>query len=413
MQERSLKVYEADKTFFSKITNTLNRFLAPGKMGLNSVIISMKRNNLLKNYENYIKDEKDNNKKGSLSKKYEESYTLYLEAIDKNVIEAIYKKVRNNMATEFEKRALSDYYMIIHVKESNYMEYKYKKQKFLIELDYENIKATGKGKLINRYNDFYFEKIESLYKNIIKQYSIKLAENLTEKEQIEVYDKIFATLDEYVIKVLPEMIKREPTKDLYIDIKEEYEKYKKYSSNKLAQNDVIEKNTILLGISRKLFTHSLPLAIAEKCYLKLINDARDLIIDTRLQKKKEKAYEQLLNLIDEFNLKILSTKVYWDNNAQKQAYREFWKKYQEIDKMEDSKEKAKKREILFIRDDLSKVLQNQNKYAKLINFYKSHLVELGNMRQLAPKATTLDEGIYIKGLEKKKSRAKKSRVKGK
>lgn len=412
MQERSLKVYEADKTFFSKITNTLNRFLTPGKMGLNGVIISMKRNNLLKNYENYIKDEKDN-KKGTLSKKYEESYTLYLEAIDKNVIEAIYKKVKNNMATEFEKRALSDYYMIIHVKESNYMEYKYKKQKFLIELDYENIKTAGKGKLLNRYNDFYFEKIESLYKNIIKQYSIKLAENLTEKEKIEVYDKIFATLDEYVTNVLPEKIKREPTKDLYIDIKEEYANYKKYSNNKLAQNDVIEKNTILLGISRKLFTHSLPLAIAEKCYLKLINDARDLIIDTRLQKKKEKAYEQLLNLIDEFNLKILSTKVYWDNNAQKQAYREFWKTYQEIDKIENTKEKAKKREILFVRNDLSQVRQNEKKYEKLINFYKSRLVQLGDMKKLKSKASTLEEGIYIKGLEKKRSKTKKSKVKGK
>lgn len=412
MQERSLKVYEADKTFFSKITNTLNRFLTPGKMGLNGVIISMKRNNLLKNYENYIKDEKDN-KKGTLSKKYEESYTLYLEAIDKNVIEAIYKKVKNNMATEFEKRALSDYYMIIHVKESNYMEYKYKKQKFLIELDYENIKAAGKGKLLNRYNDFYFEKIESLYKNIIKQYSIKLAENLTEKEKIEVYDKIFATLDEYVTKVLPEKIKMNPAKDLYIDIKEEYENYRNYSNNKLAQNDVIGKNTILLGISRKLFTHSLPLAIAEKCYLKLINDARDLITDTRLQKKKEKAYEQLLNLIDEFNLKILSTKVYWDNNAQKQAYREFWKKYQEIDKIEDAKEKAKKREILFVRNDLSQVRQNENKYEKLINFYKSRLVELGDMKRLNSKASTLEDKVYIKGLEKKKSKTKRSKVKGK
>lgn len=412
MQERSLKVYEADKTFFSKITNTLNRFLTPGKMGLNGVIISMKRNNLLKNYENYIKDEKDN-KKGSLSKKYEESYTLYLEAIDKNVIEAIYKKVKNNMATEFEKRALSDYYMIIHVKESNYMEYKYKKQKFLIELDYENIKTAGKGKLLSRYNEFYFEKIESLYKNIIKQYSIKLAENLTEKEKIEVYDKIFATLDEYVTKVLPEKIKMNPAKDLYIDIKEEYENYRNYSNNKLAQNDVIGKNTILLGISRKLFTHSLPLAIAEKCYLKLINDARDLITDTRLQKKKEKAYEQLLNLIDEFNLKILSTKVYWDNNAQKQAYREFWKKYQEIDKIEDAKEKAKKREILFVRNDLSQVRQNENKYEKLINFYKSRLVELGDMKRLNSKASTLEDKVYIKGLEKKKSKTKRSKVKGK
>jgi len=303
--------------------------------------------------------------------------------------------------------------MIIHVKESNYMEYKYKKQKFLIDLDYENVKETGKAKLINKYDDFYFEKIESLYKNIIKQYSIKLAENLTEKEKNEVYEKIFETLDEYVIKILPEKIKREPAKELYIDVKAEYENYKKYSNNKLAQNDIIQKNTILLGISRKLFTHSLPLTIAEKCYVKLIKDARDLIIDTRLQKKKEKAYEQLLNLIDEFNLKILSTKVYWDNNDQKQAYREFWKKYQEIDKIEDNSEKERKREILFIRSDLAQVRQNENKYEKLINFYKSRLVELKNMKRLNPKATTLKEGVYIKGLEKKKSKTKRAKVKGK
>ena len=148
-------------------------------------------------------------------------------------------------------------------------------------------------------------------------------------------------------------------------------------------------------------------------YLKIINDARDLITDTRLQKKKEKAYEQLLNLIDEFNLKILSTKVYWDNNAQKQAYREFWKKYQEIDKIEDAKEKAKKREILFVRNDLSQVRQNENKYEKLINFYKSRLVELGDMKRLNSKASTLEDKVYIKGLEKKKSKTKRSKVKGK
>ena len=57
MEEKSLKVYDTEKTFFSKITNTLNKILAPGKMGLNSMIISMKRNNVLKNYEHYIERE--------------------------------------------------------------------------------------------------------------------------------------------------------------------------------------------------------------------------------------------------------------------------------------------------------------------------------------------------------------------
>lgn len=410
MQEKSLKVYEADKTFFSKITNTLNRFLTPGKMGINGVIISIKRNNLLKNYENYVKEEKESNKKGTLSKKYEESYTLYLEAIDKNVIEAIYKKVKNGNATEYEKKALSDYYMIIHLKDDDYMEYKYKKQKFLIDLDYECVKDTNKNKLLEKFSTFYCDKIESLYKNIIKQYSIKLAENLSEKEKNDIYEKIFVTLDEYIVKVLPEKMKKDPTKEIYIDVKPEYESYVKFSNNKLAQNDTIEKNMILLGISRKLFTHSLPLTIAEQCYLKLIEDTRSLLVDTRLPKKKEKSYEQLLDLIEEYNLKILSTKVYWDNNESKQQFREFWKKYQELENITDKKEKAKQREILFIRDELTKARKNEKKYEKLISLYKSKLVDLGVLKRMTNKCTTLDNGIYIKGMEKK-SKTKKARVK--
>ena len=165
MEEKSLKVYDTEKTFFSKITNTLNKILAPGKMGLNSMIISMKRNNVLKNYENYTQNEKNSDRKGMLLKKYEESYSLYLEAIDKNVIENIYKKVKNNTATEFEKNALSKYYMVIHIKDNDYTEYKYKKHKFLLELDNENIEVLGKEKLIKRYNEFYCDKMESLYTN--------------------------------------------------------------------------------------------------------------------------------------------------------------------------------------------------------------------------------------------------------
>ena len=226
MEEKSLKVYDTEKTFFSKITNTLNKILAPGKMGLNSMIISMKRNNVLKNYENYIQNEKSSDRKGMLLKKYEESYSLYLEAIDKNVIENIYKKVKNNTATEFEKNALSKYYMVIHIKDNDYTEYKYKKQKFLLELDNENIEVLGKEKLIKRYNEFYCDKMESLYKNIIKQYSVKLAENLTDKEKNEVYDKIFFTLDEYITSILPKKMEKDPTKEIYVEIKDEYDKYK-------------------------------------------------------------------------------------------------------------------------------------------------------------------------------------------
>ena len=55
-------------------------------------------------------------------------------------MDSIYKKVKNNTATDFEKNALSKYYGVISLKENEYVEYKYRKQKFLIELDNENVK---------------------------------------------------------------------------------------------------------------------------------------------------------------------------------------------------------------------------------------------------------------------------------
>ena len=115
MEEKSLRVYDADKTFFSKLGNTLTRLLTPGKMGFNGMLISIKRNNMLKCYENYIENEKNNDRKGMYLKKYEEAYSLYLDSIDKNVIDAIYKKVKSNSASEFEKNALSKYYNVIHI----------------------------------------------------------------------------------------------------------------------------------------------------------------------------------------------------------------------------------------------------------------------------------------------------------
>ena len=290
MEEKSLRVYDTEKTFFSKIGNTLTKILAPGKMGINGVLISMKRNNMLKSYENYIENEKNNDRKGVYLKKYEEAYSLYLDSIDKNIIDAIYKKVKNNTATEFEKNALSRYYNVIHLKDVDYVEYKNRKQKFLLELDNENVQNTGKAKVIKRFNTFYLDKIDNLYKNIIKQYSVKLLELNTESEKNEIYNKICSTIEEYVNDILPKKIEENPSKEVYIEINKEYDDYKQLRFNKADQNDVIEKNMILLGLSRRLFTHSLPLGVAEQCYNKLLNDLSNLIVDTRVPKKKERAY---------------------------------------------------------------------------------------------------------------------------
>ena len=403
MEERSLRIYDSEKTFFSKISNTISKLLIPTKIGINGMIISMKRNNILKAYEN-LNSLKEQDKKEVLTKKMDDTYALYLEAIDKYIMDSIYKKVKNETANEFEKEALSQYYMITHLKENNYTEYKYKKQIYLIGLDYQNV-LNDKEKLIERYKKFYCHEAESLYKGLLKHYSIRLADNITDAEKQEIYNKIFKTLEEYISNILP--IKFEIEKnDTYKEILEEFDNFDRFTVGKLDQNDVIEKNLILLGLSRKLFTHSLPLVVAEQCYVKLLKDARSLIVDTKVLRKQEKAYSLLINIIEEYNVKLLSTKIYWEKPAQREEYKKFWDKYKEVEKIKekDYDEYIKQKEILFIKSDLEKVYSNENKYFKIINFYKNKLVELGVMRKLYNSYTS--EGQYTKVEKGKKARKK-------
>ena len=408
MEERSLRIYNSEKTFFSKITNTISKLLIPTKIGINGMIIAIKRNNVLKSNET-LKSTENKEKKEILTKKMDEAYALYLESIDKYIMDSIYKKVRNDTATEFEKEALSQYYVITHLKESGYTEYKYKKQIYLIGLDYQNV-LNEKEKIIERYKKFYAEESENLYKGLLKHYSIRLADNITDGEKQEIYNKIFKTLEEYISNILP--IKFEIEKnDMYKEILDEFDKFDRFTVGKLDQNDVIEKNMILLGLSRKLFTHSLPLVVAEQCYIKLLKDVRSLIVDTKVLRKQEKAYSLLINIIEEYNAKLLSTKIYWEKPIQREEYKKFWNKYKEIEKIKNKNydEYIKQKEILFIKSDLNKLYANENKYYKIIKFYKNKLVELGVMRNLFN--SYISEGEYTKVKNKaKKTKAKREAV---
>ena len=390
MEEKSLRVY-ADKTFFTRITSTLTKMFIPTRIGLNTMAISMKRNSIIKNYEAYSDANED--KKEALEKKYEESYSLYLEAIDKYIMDSIYKKVKNDSASEFEKDALSKYYNIIKLKDNEYLEYKYKKQQYLLDLDYETVKESGKEKILNRYKQFYIDKIDSLYKGVLKHYSIKLADNLSSQDRNIIYEKIFATLEEYITDILPIKFEMDDQNSVYKKIIEEYSQFENYSVGKLDQNETIEKKMILIALSRNLFTHSLPLIVAEQCYIRLLKDVRSLIVDTKVAKKREKAYTLLIKLIEEYNVKLLSTKVYWDKPEKREQHKVFWKKYKELKKISNKKEYEKQKEILFIKSDLKQVYSNENKYYKIIKFYKDKLVSLGGMKELGNKCKTL-EGQY-------------------
>ena len=384
MEEKSLRITGTNTTFFNKITKTLTKMLIPTKIGINGMLISIKRNSLIKAYENYMKDTEDYNKE-ELEKKYEETYTVYLETLDKYVMDSIYKKVKNNTATEFEKDALSRYYEVTSLKEKEYMDYKYRKQKYLLELDKESVDVSTKEKIQEKYNKFYINKMDSLYKSILKNYSIKLADttNIYDSSKEWIYTKIFYTLEEYIQNILTLKMKIQPEEE-FKDIVDDYEKFESYTVGKLDTRDNIEKNMILLGISRKLFTHSIPLIVAQQCYEKLLKDARILVQDTKMAAKREKAYSMLINLIEDYNVRLLSTKVYWENMQERDKYKKFWDKYKEISKLKDTDfvEYIRQKEILFIKNDMKKIEDSKIDYSKITTYYKRKLVDYGVIREL-------------------------------
>lgn len=381
MEERSLRVVGTDKTFFNKLTNTLSKLLIPTQIGINGMRISIKRNALLKAFEATI-DGAKSDEQDEIEKKYEDAYTAYLETLDKYVLDTIYKKVKNNTASQVESLALSQYYKIVQLKEAEYSEYKYKKQQYLIELDKENVQNSGKEKLIDRYQKFYASKQDTLYKGLLKSFSIKLADNTNvyAPSNDNVYEKIFETLEDYIKNILPLKIK-EPELEKVV---KDYEKYEKFAVGKLDAKDNIEKNMLLLGISRNLFTHSLPLVVAEQCYKKLLKDARCLVQDTKTASKREKTYTLLLNLIEDYNVRLLSTKVYWDNTKEREDFKELYTQYKNIEKLKTTNfiEYIKQKEILFIKDDLKKIKEEKIDYSKLEKYYKRRLVDYGAMKEI-------------------------------
>lgn len=390
-QERSLKVLPENTTFFNKVSTTLTKLLIPTRVGINGIMINMKRNSVLKAYESYINAKENNyvDKTDSLKTKYDDTYTLYLESIDKYIMDSVYKKVKNNTASVFEKDALSNYYTIVHLKENEYLEYKYRKQKFLLDLDFQSINGTKKEKTVKRLSPIYIEKSDSIYKGLLKNYSVKLVDGVMASRinQIEIYKRIFELLEDYIKTILPLKIEVEG-KEKYSKILDDYENYERFNVGKLDEKDFLEKNMILLGLSRTLFTHSLPLVAAEQCYKKLLKDTRNLIASCKSDEKREKVYNMLLKLIEDYNVKLLSTKVYWDDVKERDSYKKFWEIYSNTNS-------SKEKEILALRRELYDTELEYQNYAKVRGFYKKKLVELGAMRTLKKSAKTR-KGYFTK-----------------
>ena len=374
MEERSLKVVDSNKTFFGKLSKTLSKIMIPTKIGINGIVINLKRNNLLKTYDAKNSNNINEEKKKVLDSKYQEAYSLYLEAIDKYIMDTVYKKVKTEVASDFEKEAMGNYYKVTILKEKEYIEYKYQKQKYLIELDYESLKLNAKEKVLIKFQKFYIEMMDSFYKGILKNYSVRLAECSRRAESgAEIYDKIFNLLDEYRTKILYLKL-QDKSNDLEEKISTELHGVEQFEIGKLDAKDYIERNMFLLGISRQLFTHSLPLVAVEQCYNKLLADTRKIIISTADEKNKMEAYNLLLDLLETYDIKLLSGKVYWEKIEDREKYKKFQAKYEKA-------ESAKAKEVLFLKHELS-TLKSNKENKQIIEFYKDRLISFGAMKNL-------------------------------
>ena len=69
VEEKSLKITGTNKTFITKLTTTINKILIPTKVGINGLLISTKRNSLIKAFDKFNSDEYEADEKDILEKK--------------------------------------------------------------------------------------------------------------------------------------------------------------------------------------------------------------------------------------------------------------------------------------------------------------------------------------------------------
>lgn len=270
---RSLVTYKPNNSAFSKINKFFSKILPKQKNNLNSIYISIKRNNIIKKYNLMLnsQDEID---------KFEEAYNLYIEALNDYIMNKIYKKVKLEIANDEEKNILSNYYYILKLKEDKYEEYSLRKQKYLLLLDYEN---TKEEKIFETYNKVYLYKLKEIYNNLLEIYDKK---NDTEN--------ILKTLEEYVEdSSLDELILESDLGKKYINQIEDY------NENNVIKR--IQKKEILLDISKTCFKDIISEETNNNIYKQIIGDLNNWLNQNLNDNNFKEVYNLLLEIIRKYN----------------------------------------------------------------------------------------------------------------
>jgi hypothetical protein len=381
MAELQLKVVNKNEDgFVGRAISNFSKVLYSSGNGFFKILLNSKRNSLIKVFEVYADYTKltDENKRNSVIEKYEKTYDSYMDLLEKYLKEAIYNKVQKGIGSIKENKILSEYYVIASLKGNEYVEYKKKRQLLLLDMDWDMILSTKSDRMVTKFKEFYITTTEQIYKSLMRHYSVLLTDAKYDKS--DKYEKIYDLIEDYIKIILPYKQDTEETRNII-------EAYKKYviQVDSYTNKDLnkIKKNLVILELSRQLFLHSLPMIAAEQCYIKLMKELRGLIVSVILDIDKFEFYQLLLDVIESYNMNVLSQKVYWDSPTLREDYKKFWDKFKELKKLEriDFDEYKRQREILFITYDTKFLNKSKKNYNQIKDYYRIRMVELNGLRK--------------------------------
>ena len=226
----SIELYKPNNSTLNKLSRFFLKMPIKPKEGLTSININHKRNSMIKKFKILVENKND-------QEKFNNYFNLYIEALNDCMMNKIYKRVKLEIANEYEKNILSEYYYILKLKEEHYDEYNCRKQKFLMNLDYENIESDKK----------IFDDFKIVYKyNINKIYSKLLNLKNTEND-VESNEYILNIIKEYNDdKFVGFILKDEGIEPYTYEITEDNSEINTAISNK-------QKYEIFLNIAKNIF----------------------------------------------------------------------------------------------------------------------------------------------------------------
>ncbi len=382
MAELQLKVVKnTDKGIFGKAINNFNKIFYSSGGNFFNIVMNTKRSSLLKAYSNAedIKSLKSESKQKAVSEKYEKAFENYLNTIERYITETVYTRVKKKVSNLKENQLLSEYYEINALKGNEYCEYRYRIQLMLLHIDWETVISTKSDIFINKYKKFYVGVVGQLYKSIMRHYAIQITNTPGEKEKV--FEKIYSLTENYIQDFLPYLEQSDENKLIVEAYKNYVEKIDTFARKDF--ND-IKRELHLLELSKKIFVYSLPTLAAEECYLSIMEKARTIISNTYISADKFETYCLLLDVIESYNYNVLSQKVVWDNDEEKEKYKEFWNQFLEYKKLEniDYDEYKRLREVLFITREIKQIKKTSKDYGQLLTYYRERMRQQKGLRIL-------------------------------